>query len=231
MHIGAGRVDGIGIEFAGLDDDLGLGDGDATAGGRYGIEVACGTAIDEVAVDVGLPCFHQRKVGPKAALEDVLFATEGRSLLAFSDEGADAGAGVEAGDACASRAHAFSEGSLRGELHWQLAVQKLALELGVLAHVAGDHLAYLARLQQQAKSPAIDAGVIARNGQAAHAGSTEGLRQLLWNAAEAEASHGNQHAVARDAVERFLRRSEQLVQKSLPSFRNGIRHRRSELLR
>ena len=65
----AGRVNLVGVEFAGLDDDLGLCDGDAAAGGDVGIEVARGAAVDEVAVRVGLPRLHQREVGVDGTLE------------------------------------------------------------------------------------------------------------------------------------------------------------------
>ena len=45
----AGGVDLVGVHLTGLDDDLGFGDGDLATGGRVGIEVARGAAVEEVA--------------------------------------------------------------------------------------------------------------------------------------------------------------------------------------
>ena len=78
----AGGVNLVGVELAGLDDDLGFGDGDAAAGGGVGIEVARGAAVDEVAVGVGLPGFDEGEVGVDGALEEVVDGrrTRARSL-------------------------------------------------------------------------------------------------------------------------------------------------------
>jgi hypothetical protein len=70
-------------------------------------------------------------------------------FLAFGDDGSDAGAGVEAGDACAAGAHAFGEGALGAEFDFELAGEVLAFELGVFADVAGDHLFDLAIFEQE----------------------------------------------------------------------------------
>ena len=48
-------------------------------------------------MEVGLPGFDEGDVGADATLEDIGEAVEVLVLLAFGDEGADAGAGVEAG--------------------------------------------------------------------------------------------------------------------------------------
>ena len=53
---------------------------------------------------------------------------------------ADPGGREEAADARAAGADALGEGALRVELDLELAREELALELLVLAHVAGDHL-------------------------------------------------------------------------------------------
>src|ERR1700680_177759 len=47
LHEDSRRMDEIGVEFAGGDDLFDLGDGDFTAGGGEGIEVARRLAIDE----------------------------------------------------------------------------------------------------------------------------------------------------------------------------------------
>src|SRR5690606_25965474 len=126
------------------------------------IEVARGLAEHEVAGFVGLPRLDDAEVGENAALEDVRFAGELLVLLAFGDLGADAGLGVEAGDAGAAGAHALGERALRAELVLELAGEVLALELLVLADVGPDHLPDLARAQQLADALVVDPGVVAR---------------------------------------------------------------------
>ena len=191
-----------GSSSPGCDDDLGFGDGDLAAGGGVGIEVAGGAAVDEVAVGVGLPGFDQGEIGADAALEDVGVAVEVLVLLAFGDECADAGAGVEAGDSGAACAHAFGERALGAELDFELAGEELALELGVLAYVAGDHFFDLTGLQQEADAPVVDAGVVAGDGEVAYAGIAQRRDEGFGNAAQAEAADGEQHAVAGDVGQR-----------------------------
>ena len=123
MDEDAWGVDLVGVQFAGLHDDLGFGDGDFAAGCRIGVEVAGSPAVDEVTVGVGLPGFDERDVGDEAAFENVGVSVDVLVLFAFGNEGADAGAGVEAGDAGASGPHAFGERALRGELDFQLAAR------------------------------------------------------------------------------------------------------------
>jgi len=69
-------------------------------------------------------------------------------LLAFGDDGADAGASVEARNSGAAGAHAFGQRALGAELDLEFAGQELALELGVLADVARDHLPDLVGFEQ-----------------------------------------------------------------------------------
>jgi hypothetical protein len=107
------RVDLIGIEFTGFDNDLRFRYGDFAAGGGGGIEVARRSPIDEVAVRVGLPGFDQREVGLNAALEDVCHSIEVLVFFAFGNQRPYAGARVEAGNARAAGTHAFGERALR----------------------------------------------------------------------------------------------------------------------
>ena len=131
-------------------------------------------------------------------------AVELAHLFAIGDVSADAGARVEAGDAGATGAHAFGERALRSEFDLNLTGEELPLELGVLANVAGDHLAYLARLEQQAEAPAVHAGVVAGDSKVAHAGGPESKDEGLGNTTKAEAADGNEHAVASESCERLF---------------------------
>ena len=141
LHEDAGRVDAVGIELAGLDQLLDFRDRDAAGAGHHRIEVARGLAIDEVALGVALPRLHQRQVGGQPGFEHVGLAVDDARLLAFGDQRARAGLGVEAVDARAAGADALGERALRIEFQLQLAGQVLPLELLVLADVRGNHLA------------------------------------------------------------------------------------------
>src|SRR3546814_13464307 len=102
-------------------------------------------AEDEIARLVRFPGLHNREIGHDAAFQHVKLAIEFLQLLAFGNKGADAGLGVETGNARAARAHAFRQRSLRAEFQLKLARQILALELLVLANIGTAHFPYLPR--------------------------------------------------------------------------------------
>jgi hypothetical protein len=74
------------------------------------------------------------------------------------------------------------------ELQLQFAGQVLALELLVLAHVAGNHLLDLARLEQLAQAETVDTGVVGDDGQVFDAAVAQRVDQRFGNAAQAEAA-------------------------------------------
>src|SRR5439155_26722632 len=127
-----------------------------------------GLAEDEVAGLVRLPALDDREVGADAAFEDELLAVERLDLLALGDLGADAGLGVEARDAGAAGAAALRQRALRAEFDLELAGEILPLELLVLAHVGGDHLADLAGPQELAEPLIVDAGIVRDHRQVLH---------------------------------------------------------------
>src|SRR3954451_22584163 len=90
LHEDAGRVDVVGIDLAGLDEVLDLGDGDAGRGRHDWVEVARRLAVDEVALGIALPGMDDGEVGEDAAFHDVALAVELALLLALGDERADA---------------------------------------------------------------------------------------------------------------------------------------------
>src|ERR1700730_3904549 len=184
----AGRVDLVGVDLAGLDEILDLGDGDARRGRQARVEVARRLAVDEVALGIALPGMHDGEIGEDAALHDVALAVERALLLALGDVGADAGLGEEGGNAGAAGADALGEGALRVELDLELAAE---IELGealVLADIGRDHLLDLSALEQQAESGAVDPGIVRDDGQPLDAGLLDRIDQLLRNAAQAEAA-------------------------------------------
>jgi hypothetical protein len=102
---------------------------------------------------------HERHVGDDAAFEHVGVSVELGGRLALGDLGADAGAGVEAGDAGRSRVRPFGQRALRVELDLELTVEVLPGEQLVLTDIGRDHLAQLPVLQQHAEPLAVDAHV------------------------------------------------------------------------
>ena len=122
------------------------------AGGRaQRIEVARRLVVHQVAVTVAAARAHEREVGDDPLLEDVVAAVVGARLLlrrrdrdravgrvaprqaAVGDLRADAGRREERRDARAARAQPFGQRPLRHEFDLELAREKLALELLVLA--------------------------------------------------------------------------------------------------
>ncbi len=99
-------------------------------------------------------------------------------------------------------AEALGEGALRGELDFQLAGEVLLGEELVFAHVGGDDLADLAGLDQHAEALAVDAHVVGDHGEILDAGIAYRLDQVGRNAAEAEASDGERHAVPQHVLQR-----------------------------
>src|ERR1700761_9236893 len=86
LHVDAGSVDGVGIQFTGLDQVIDLRDGDASGGGDHGIEITRGSPVDQIALAIPLPCLHEGEVRVQGGLQNVFAALEGARLLAFGDE-------------------------------------------------------------------------------------------------------------------------------------------------
>ncbi len=179
LHVDAGRVDFVGVEFAGFDEVLDLRDRDATRGGGRRVEVAGACSVDEVAVAVALPGVHERVIGDDAAFEHVGFAVELPGLFrlrregdaavtvvaqresAFLDGRADTCRGEEGGDARTTGAQALGERALRSEFDFEFTGEVLARELLVGADVRRDGAADAALLEQQAEPEAVGTAVVA----------------------------------------------------------------------
>ena len=173
----AGRVDVVRIELAGRHQMLDLGDRDLRGGRHHRVKVARGLAVDQVPGGVALPGVHDGEVGEQAALHDVLLAVELLHFLAFGDQRADAGLGVEGRDAGAAGADALGQSSLRVELELELAGEVLRCEQLVLADIGRDHLLDLAGFEQAAQPDTVDAGIVGNHGQALDPGIADRIRQ------------------------------------------------------
>src|SRR5690606_31450688 len=166
VDVDARQVHVVRVDVADLHDLLHLGDADLAGHGADRVEVACRLAEHQVAGLVRLPCLDQCDVGDQRGLHDVVLAVELAGFLALRHNGAVAGRGEEGRDAGTAGAQALGQRALRVELQLQLAGQELPLELLVLAHVGGNHLADLPGFQQQAEAEAVDARVVGDGGQA-----------------------------------------------------------------
>jgi hypothetical protein len=75
----------------------------------------------------------QREVAAEPTLHHVLASVEGPGLLALGHEGADAGRGEEGGNPRAAGPDPFGQRALGGQLDFDLSLEQLLLENGVLA--------------------------------------------------------------------------------------------------
>uniref|UniRef100_A0A0N4ZXT0 PE-PGRS family protein n=1 Tax=Parastrongyloides trichosuri TaxID=131310 RepID=A0A0N4ZXT0_PARTI len=222
VDIDARRVDGVGIEGAFGDDLLDLDHGGLSGRRHVRIEVARRLAEHQVPGRIGPPGLDDRQVGAQPGLAHIIIALEGLDGLALGDDGADAGAGIEGGDACAPRPDAFGQGALRVQFKFQFAGQILLLEQLVLADIAGDHLLHLTALQQHPQAEAVGACIVGDDGQPADPGSPDLGDQALGVAREPEAAGHDGHAVKQQAPKRGSGRGENLGHEP-QVFRSGRR--------
>jgi hypothetical protein len=71
----------------------------------------------------------------------------------------------------------------------------LPLELLVLTDIGGDHLLDLLAAQQLAKSFAVDAGIVRRDGQIPDARRENGVDQTFGNARQSETARAQVHTI------------------------------------
>src|SRR5690242_7978275 len=111
----ARRVDRIGIERSDRHQLFHFRNRDLAGRRHHRIEVPRRLAEDEIAFRVAFPRFDNGEIGLQSALEDVGLAVELLVLLAFGDQRADAGLGVEAGNSRAAGTDALGQRALRIE--------------------------------------------------------------------------------------------------------------------
>ncbi len=210
-HENAGRMDVVRIDFTGRDEMLDFGDRHLGGGCHHRIKVARGLAVNEVAGSVALPGVHNREIGNKTGFHDVLLAVELAHFLAFRNQSADAGLGIERGNARAAGADALGQRSLRIEFEFQFTGQVLLCEQLVLADIGRDHLLDLAGFQQPAQSDAVNARIVGNNCQILDAGFTQGVREDFGDTAKSETARHDHHAVLENTFERGFRVGKDLV--------------------
>src|SRR5579863_5053379 len=121
LHENSRRHDEVGLDFAGLDQMLDLGDGDLAGGRHDRIEVPRGLAIDEIALGVALPRVDDRQIRDEPAFHHIVLAIEFARVLALADRRAVTGLRVERGNAGTAGADALGTRALRIEFALQLA--------------------------------------------------------------------------------------------------------------
>src|ERR1700746_2423442 len=189
MHLIRRKLAGLEKLFHFSDDVVG-------SGGRHGIKIAGGFAIDKIAPAVALPRLDESEVAPEAVLKDAVASIEIARFLAFGDHGAVAGRRVEGGDAGASRAEAFRKRALWIQFYVQFAAQNELLEQFVFSNVSRNHFLDLAILQQQANAEVVHTGVVAHNCQVPGAVASQRLNEIFGNATQAKSAHKDGHAIA-----------------------------------
>src|SRR5690606_37145287 len=200
LHIDARQMNGVGVEAPDGNNLFDLCDADLRRGRHRLVEVAHGLAEDEVPALVCFPALDDRKVCKDAAFEDIVLAVERADFLALGDRSADAGSGVKSRNTRAASAAAFRERTLRAEFDLEFACEILPLEFLVLADIGGDHLPDLARAQELAEPFAVDAGIVARDGEVLDPGVPDRVDQPLGYAAKAKATSANLHSVEEDTL-------------------------------
>jgi hypothetical protein len=172
------------------------------------------------------------KIGKQAALQNIVLTVELLHFLAVSNQSPDACLGVESGDTGTACPHPLGQRTLRTKLDFQLARQILPFKFLILTHVGRDHFPDLPRAQQLAESFAINACVVAGDGQALHSAGDDRINQSFGNAAQSESASCDQHVVFEQAGQCCGGVGEELFHRMAlfwgldPPFISGLQHRR-----
>ncbi|CAK7285883.1 hypothetical protein SGPA1_40143 [Streptomyces misionensis JCM 4497] len=203
----------VGVDLAGLDELLDLGDRDAPGHRGQRVEVPRGLAEHEVPVPVAPDGPDEGEVGADAALQHVLGAVELADLLgrrskchpavsvvaprqsAVGDLRAHAGRGVEGGDSGPAGAQPLGQRALRNHLDLQLAGQILPRELLVGADVRPGHAGDPAGRQQHRESRVQRPAVVGDDAQSADPAFVQGMDQYVRYAAQPESADRQRRAV------------------------------------
>ena len=192
--------DGRGLDVlrgdgAGGDNLLGFDDDCVGGGGHHGAEVLAGAFVDEVAVLVADVGADDGDVGTDGFLEEVLLAVDGDFLFAVLDDGAEAGLGEHATEACAGGADLLGQGALGLEGDFQLAAVHLVDGVVVGADVGGDELFDLMVGDELADADFGIGGVVADDGEVLHVAGYELVDECDGVAHAEESSDHYGHAV------------------------------------
>src|ERR1035438_7990004 len=138
LHVHAGSVNHVRIQFARLNQMFDFGDRNFRRSRHHGIEVACGFAIDEISPCVALPGLHEGEVGFERAFHDVGATIKLSRLFSFRDHGSNASRSEKGWYPRASSANPFGERSLRNQFELHGSIQHHLFEHLVFADVGSD---------------------------------------------------------------------------------------------
>src|SRR5882757_7537933 len=112
MDENTGRDDIVRFQLSQLGKSMHLRDGELRRSRHDGIEVTPAAAVAEITPAITAPGFDQSHIRPQTVLEQVVLAVEGPHLFAGGHGRANAGRGVESGNAGTAGPDAFRKGSL-----------------------------------------------------------------------------------------------------------------------
>ena len=191
----AGRVDLIGIEFPGGNEDLDFGNGDLPRGGHHVVEIIGGVPVDQVSGRVPFPGLHEGKIGAQRGLQNVRLAVKNPDFLVPLHLGAISRGDKKGWNSRPPCPDPFGERALRDEFDFQFAGDQLALEFFVFAHVGSDHFLQLAFFQQPAQPEVFDSGIVGDTGEVFDAEFFERSDGVFRNATQAESTQHQGHPV------------------------------------
>src|SRR5690554_2117691 len=116
-------MDLAGIELARLNYLLHFNHRDFSRRSRQRVEVLRSMSIDDISEAISFPALDDGEVTYNRLLQNVVSSIELTGLLAFCYRRTETGGGIERRDAGAARPHLLREGSLGGQLHFQLAIE------------------------------------------------------------------------------------------------------------
>ena len=131
------------------------------------IEVSRSQDVREVPEIVGKERIDQREVGVQCRLKQIAFPVDFDFLLAFLNNGADAGGRQHAAQAGATSPDALDEGALRNKVHLHLFFNHLPLRLGIETDVARNGLADQTRVDKLADAAPGNRRIVRDDGEVA----------------------------------------------------------------
>ena len=179
----------IRIQFAQLDKLLNFRDNVVRRGHHHRVVISGGLAKHQIAPAVALPRFHKSEVAAQGAFQQVRTPIKNAHRFSLGDHGAKSGGSEKRRNSRAARAQALGQRALRIQLHFKFPGQNQFLEQFVFAHVGGDHLLHLTRLQQQSDAEVVQSGVVADDREIFGTRALHRGDQVFRNAAETETAH------------------------------------------
>lgn len=210
LHKNTRSMDEVRLYLANFHKLLNFGNSNAPGSGHHGIKIPGGFTVHEITPAIPFPRLHEREVGTKSMLKDVLAAVEFACFFLLGDKRAVPGRRVEGGDTRAAGTNAFGKCALRVQFEIEFAIKHKLLEHLVFAHIAAYVFFNLAALEQYAETEFVHPGVITNGGEVLYALAIQGEDEVFGNSTESEASNHDAGAVL-DIANGFVGRCHDFV--------------------